>query len=174
MRCADSRIWARLPLKMSAEQQRDWTRAEVQRLSRELAETTREKIQAAEYGLAVLEEKQQLKQQYDELEAEYESVRQELEQLREVTATPTRRDHRCCGWRCVAGVEMLSLCRNRGWNVVKWRHCVADMMEWARVVYEHGEILWLCYWMSLKAGKYCPSPMIPSSGRILHKCVTFL
>lgn len=68
---------------MSAEQQRDATRAEVQRLSRELAETTREKIQAAEYGLAVLEEKQQLKQQYDELEAEHESVRQELEQLRE-------------------------------------------------------------------------------------------
>ncbi|KAK2899084.1 hypothetical protein Q8A67_010502 [Cirrhinus molitorella] len=68
---------------MSAEQQRDWTRAEVERLSRELAETTQEKIQAAEYGLAVLEEKQQLKQQYDELEAEYETVRQELEQLRE-------------------------------------------------------------------------------------------
>ncbi|XP_050972796.1 LOW QUALITY PROTEIN: protein bicaudal D homolog 2 [Labeo rohita] len=67
----------------SAEQQRDWTRAEVERLSRELSETTQEKIQAAEYGLAVLEEKQQLKQQYDELEAEYETVRQELEQLRE-------------------------------------------------------------------------------------------
>ncbi|XP_016372319.1 protein bicaudal D homolog 2-like [Sinocyclocheilus rhinocerous] len=68
---------------MSAEQQRDPTRAEVQRLSRELAETTREKIQAAEYGLAVLDEKQQLKQRYDELEAEHETVRQELEQLRE-------------------------------------------------------------------------------------------
>ncbi|KTF72084.1 hypothetical protein cypCar_00047952 [Cyprinus carpio] len=68
---------------MSAEQQRDLTRAEVQRLSRELAETTREKMQAAEYGLAVLEEKQRLKQQYDELEAEHESVRQELELLRE-------------------------------------------------------------------------------------------
>lgn len=72
---------------MSAEQQRcDWTRAEeeeVQRLSRELAETTKEKIQAAEYGLAVLEEKQQLKQQFDELEAEYETIRQELDQLRE-------------------------------------------------------------------------------------------
>ncbi|XP_051950149.1 protein bicaudal D homolog 2-like isoform X1 [Xyrauchen texanus] len=64
---------------MSAEQQR----VEMERLSRELAETTQEKIQAAEYGLAVLEEKQQLKQQYDELEAEYESVRQELELLRE-------------------------------------------------------------------------------------------
>ncbi|XP_016086186.1 protein bicaudal D homolog 2 isoform X1 [Sinocyclocheilus grahami] len=57
--------------------------AEVQRLSRELAETTREKIQAAEYGLAVLDEKQRLKQRYDELEAEHETVRRELEQLRE-------------------------------------------------------------------------------------------
>lgn len=71
---------------MSSEQQqqREWVRAEVERLSRELSDTTREKIQAAEYGLAVLEEKQTLKQQYDELEAEYESVRRELEQLREV------------------------------------------------------------------------------------------
>ncbi|XP_069045581.1 protein bicaudal D homolog 2 isoform X1 [Lepisosteus oculatus] len=60
-----------------------WLRAEVERLSRELSETTREKIQAAEYGLAVLEEKQQLKQQYDDLEAEYETVRQELDQLKE-------------------------------------------------------------------------------------------
>ncbi|XP_073767416.1 protein bicaudal D homolog 2 isoform X1 [Danio rerio] len=56
---------------------------DVERLSRELAETTQEKIQAAEYGLAVLEDKQRLKQQYDELDAEYESVRRELEQLRE-------------------------------------------------------------------------------------------
>lgn len=68
---------------MSVDQQRDWMRAEVERLSRELSDTTREKIQAAECGLAVLEEKQQLQQQYDELEAEYEAVRQELEQLRE-------------------------------------------------------------------------------------------
>lgn len=70
---------------MSAEEQQqlDWMRAELERLSRELSDTTREKIQAAEYGLAVLEEKQTLKQQYDELEAEYETIRQELEQLRE-------------------------------------------------------------------------------------------
>nr|KAF6267729.1 BICD cargo adaptor 2 [Myotis myotis] len=39
------------------EAQPEWLRAEVKRLSHELAETTREKIQAAEYGLAVLEEK---------------------------------------------------------------------------------------------------------------------
>ncbi|XP_077403871.1 protein bicaudal D homolog 2 [Vanacampus margaritifer] len=61
----------------------EWMRAEIQRLSRELGETTNEKIQAAEYGLAVLEEKQQLKQQYDELEIEYEGVRQELDLLKE-------------------------------------------------------------------------------------------
>lgn len=60
-----------------------WMRAELERLSRELTETTNEKIQAAEYGLAVLEEKQQLKQQYDELEIEYETIRQELDQLKE-------------------------------------------------------------------------------------------
>lgn len=62
-------------------------RAEIERLSRELTETTNEKIQAAEYGLAVLEEKQQLKQQYDDLEIEYETVRQELDQLKEVSHT---------------------------------------------------------------------------------------
>lgn len=62
----------------------EWMRTEIERLSRELTETTNEKIQAAEYGLAVLEEKQQLKQQYDDLEIDYEAVRQELDQLKEV------------------------------------------------------------------------------------------
>lgn len=70
----------------------EWMRAEIQRLSRELGETTNEKIQAAEYGLVVLEEKQQLKQQYDELEIEYEGVRQELDLLKEVKC-PTDRVH---------------------------------------------------------------------------------
>ncbi|XP_067360570.1 protein bicaudal D homolog 2-like isoform X2 [Channa argus] len=60
-----------------------WLRAEVERLTRELRETTHEKIQAAEYGLAVLEEKQHLKLRFDELETEYETVRQELDQLKE-------------------------------------------------------------------------------------------
>uniref|UniRef100_A0A3Q2NZW5 BICD cargo adaptor 2 n=1 Tax=Fundulus heteroclitus TaxID=8078 RepID=A0A3Q2NZW5_FUNHE len=57
--------------------------ATLERLTRELRETTHEKIQAAEYGLAVLEEKQQLKQRFDELETEHETVRQELDQLKE-------------------------------------------------------------------------------------------
>ncbi|XP_053932474.1 protein bicaudal D homolog 2-like [Cuculus canorus] len=67
------------------ESEPEWLRSEVRRLCQELGETTREKIQAAEYGLAVLEEKQQLKQQYEELEMEYETVRAEMEQLKEIS-----------------------------------------------------------------------------------------
>lgn len=66
------------------ESEPEWLRSEIKRLFQELGETTREKIQAAEYGLAVLEEKQQLKQQYEELELEYETIRTEMEQLKEV------------------------------------------------------------------------------------------
>ncbi|XP_061494702.1 protein bicaudal D homolog 1 isoform X3 [Rhineura floridana] len=61
----------------------DHYKSEIERLTKELTETTHEKIQAAEYGLVVLEEKLTLKQQYDELEAEYDALKQELEQLRE-------------------------------------------------------------------------------------------
>ena len=60
-------------------------RLEIERLQSELAETTQEKVQAAEYGLAVLEEKQQLQQQIDELESQFDSVRQELECAKEVS-----------------------------------------------------------------------------------------
>lgn len=61
----------------------NWLRAEIERLTRELSETSREKIQAAEYGLVVLEENQQLKQRFEDLESEYETVKQELDQLKE-------------------------------------------------------------------------------------------
>ncbi|XP_057269752.1 protein bicaudal D homolog 2 isoform X1 [Pezoporus wallicus] len=69
--------------KLLMESEPEWLRSEIKRLFQELGETTREKIQAAEYGLAVLEEKQQLKQQYEELELEYETIRTEMEQLKE-------------------------------------------------------------------------------------------
>ncbi|KAM4573946.1 protein bicaudal D homolog 1 isoform 2-T2 [Odontesthes bonariensis] len=61
----------------------DQYRAEVERLTQELAEANREKIRAAECGLAVLEENQALKQKYTELETEQETLRKELEQLQE-------------------------------------------------------------------------------------------
>uniref|UniRef100_A0A671K7U3 Protein bicaudal D homolog 1-like n=1 Tax=Sinocyclocheilus anshuiensis TaxID=1608454 RepID=A0A671K7U3_9TELE len=69
----------------------DHYRAEVERLTRELAEANREKVRAAECGLVVLEENQTLKQQYAELEADQETLRQELEQLQEVQAYTTQR-----------------------------------------------------------------------------------
>ena len=77
-------------------EQVDQYRAEVERLTRELAEANREKIRAAECGLVVLEENQTLKQQYAELEAEQEALRQELEQLQEVR--PRRRARLCTVW----------------------------------------------------------------------------
>uniref|UniRef100_A0A3Q2P0A9 BICD cargo adaptor 1 n=1 Tax=Fundulus heteroclitus TaxID=8078 RepID=A0A3Q2P0A9_FUNHE len=61
----------------------DQYRAEVERLTQELAEANREKIRAAECGLAVLEENQGLKQKYAELETDQETLRKELEQLQE-------------------------------------------------------------------------------------------
>uniref|UniRef100_A0A672G8J9 Bicaudal D homolog 1a n=1 Tax=Salarias fasciatus TaxID=181472 RepID=A0A672G8J9_SALFA len=62
----------------------DECRAEVERLTLELAEANREKIRAAECGLVVLEENQALKLKYVELETEQETLRKELEQLQEV------------------------------------------------------------------------------------------
>lgn len=58
-------------------------KAEITRLQNELSETSREKVQAAEYGLAVLEERQQVQAQYDELESLFETTRHELECAKE-------------------------------------------------------------------------------------------
>ena len=65
----------------------DQLKSEIERLSSELQQACLEKVQAAEYGLAVLEEKQRLQEQYDELEGTLEANKQELECLREVFIT---------------------------------------------------------------------------------------
>jgi len=57
---------------------------EIMRLQNELEETSRQKVQAAEYGLAVLEEKQQLQQQCEELESLYDATKHELDCAKEV------------------------------------------------------------------------------------------
>lgn len=59
--------------------------AEVDRLVAELREATREKVQAAQYGLAVLEENGELKQRCGELEGQVELLRTELVQMKEVS-----------------------------------------------------------------------------------------
>lgn len=62
----------------------DDLREEIRRLHQELTETNQEKVRAAEYGLAVLEERNQFESQIEELEASIHSLRIELEQAKEV------------------------------------------------------------------------------------------
>ena len=62
----------------------DQLKSEVERLSSELQQACLEKVQAAEYGLAVLEEKQRLQEQYEELETALDANKQELDCLKEV------------------------------------------------------------------------------------------
>lgn len=57
---------------------------EVARLTLELQEATEEKLQAARYGLVVLEESAALKMKHRQLEEEHETLKLELQQLREV------------------------------------------------------------------------------------------
>ncbi|KAM4609850.1 protein bicaudal D homolog 2 [Polymixia lowei] len=61
-------------------------KAEVLRLTLELQEATEEKLQAARYGLVVLEESAALKTKHSQLEEEHEGLKQELQQLREAFA----------------------------------------------------------------------------------------
>ncbi|XP_060913700.1 protein bicaudal D homolog 2 isoform X1 [Labrus mixtus] len=61
-------------------------RCEVARLTLELQEATEEKLQAARYGLVVLEESAALKKKHRQLEEEHEILKVELQQLREAFA----------------------------------------------------------------------------------------
>ena len=58
---------------------------EIQRLTNELDQTSNEKTQAAKYGLVLLEEKESLKTQCEQLEALYENTRHELQITQEVS-----------------------------------------------------------------------------------------
>uniref|UniRef100_A0A3P8WWB7 Zgc:162200 n=1 Tax=Cynoglossus semilaevis TaxID=244447 RepID=A0A3P8WWB7_CYNSE len=60
--------------------------AEVIRLTLELQEATEEKLQAARYGLVVLEESAALKVKHRQLEEEHEVLKVELQQLKEAFA----------------------------------------------------------------------------------------
>ncbi|KAH7976608.1 hypothetical protein HPB52_016972 [Rhipicephalus sanguineus] len=59
---------------------------ELERLHRELAQTSHEKIQSAQYGLVLLDEKQALQQRCDELESMYDTTKHEMEILKEALA----------------------------------------------------------------------------------------
>ncbi|XP_071647726.1 protein bicaudal D isoform X3 [Temnothorax longispinosus] len=61
-------------------------RTEIERLSRELDLASTEKIQSAQYGLALLEEKSALQQRCNDLETLYENTKHELEITQEALA----------------------------------------------------------------------------------------
>lgn len=60
---------------------------ELDRLTHDLQQACLEKVQAAEYGLAVLEEKQRVQEKYDDLEAAFEKEKFELSQATEVSCS---------------------------------------------------------------------------------------
>ncbi|KAJ8684259.1 hypothetical protein QAD02_020051 [Eretmocerus hayati] len=61
-------------------------RSEIERLSRELDLASTEKIQSAQYGLALLEDKSTLQQRCNELEGLYENTKHELDITQEALA----------------------------------------------------------------------------------------
>lgn len=61
-------------------------RSEIERLSRELDLASTEKIQSAQYGLALLEEKSGLQQRCNDLESLYENTKHELDITQEVSS----------------------------------------------------------------------------------------
>ena len=61
---------------------------EIERLTRELDQTNSEKIQSAQYGIVLLEEKENLQHRCEELEGLFENARHELALTREVYITP--------------------------------------------------------------------------------------
>ena len=67
-------------------------REELARLNTELIQASEERAQAAEYGLVVLEEKQNLQIQFEELSSLYESTKRELENSTDVSGVPRVRD----------------------------------------------------------------------------------
>lgn len=60
-------------------------KAEIERLGRELDQASSEKIQSAQLGLVLLEEKSALQQRCDDLESLYENTKHELDITQEVS-----------------------------------------------------------------------------------------
>lgn len=63
----------------------DNLRGEIERLTRELDQASSEKVQSAQYGLVLLEEKSHLKTRCEDLESLYENTRHELDITLEVS-----------------------------------------------------------------------------------------
>lgn len=102
---------------------------EIERLTRELDQTNSEKIQSAQYGIVLLEEKENLQQRCEDLEALYENTRHELMLTREV------------GEFQVASFEQhlcyLSVCALPTWNTLNLSVSIVNFQALARFQTSH-------------------------------------
>lgn len=69
---------------MDPSSQIEQLKGEIERLSRELDQASSEKVQSAQYGLVLLEEKENLQQRCEDLETLYENTKHELNITQEV------------------------------------------------------------------------------------------
>lgn len=70
---------------MASQDQQQLLKSEIERLTRELDQASSEKVQSAQYGLVLLEEKKELQQKCEEFESLYENTKHELQITQEVT-----------------------------------------------------------------------------------------
>lgn len=63
----------------------DLLKSEIERLTRELDQASSEKVQSAQYGLVLLEEKKELQQKCEEFETLYENAKHDLIITQEVS-----------------------------------------------------------------------------------------
>lgn len=70
----------------NADMSKEELQAEIERLSRELDQASAEKVQSAQYGLVLLEEKSALQHRCEELESLYENSKHELQITQEALA----------------------------------------------------------------------------------------
>lgn len=102
----------------------DELRREIERLQVELQETTQEKVQAAEYGLAVLEEKERLRLQIEEIEGHYETVKHELDCAKEVRVLLIYRFHYFSLGLCCTCVQLKKYCNLTGISPITLFICI--------------------------------------------------
>lgn len=69
---------------MASDEEKQFLKSEIERLTRELDQASSEKVQSAQYGLVLLAEKKELEQKCEEFETLYENTKHDLTITQEV------------------------------------------------------------------------------------------
>lgn len=69
---------------MASDDDKQFLKSEIERLTRELDQASSEKVQSAQYGLVLLAEKKELEQKCEEFETLYENTKHDLTITQEV------------------------------------------------------------------------------------------